>query len=121
LLAELAKDRPGARLAVWGYNPNYHTETRLRQASRLAICSPQFIGGELQKFYRRTYLEDLIKNRPEFFMDATGKNQFPDMNDPERFRHELVPGVAEFIRENYYLAAETEGVRIYQLAPSTSR
>ena len=96
-------------------------------AVRPARASPQLIsrsrarpgvfcqGLECSEFFRRTCLEDLKKNRPEFFADATSRNQFPSMNDPDKFRHELVPELAGFISENYEMAGEVEGVRIYRL------
>lgn len=110
-----AADRTNGKLAVWGYNPNYHTETGLRQATRLSISSAQFNENSLKLFFRQTYLDDLERNRPGVFVDATATNQFPALNDPERFRHELVPEVRDFVARNYRLVETIDGVRIYRI------
>jgi len=109
-----AANGTNGKLTVWGYNPNYHTETGLKQATRLCISSAQFNENSLKGFFRETYLEDLQHNRPGVFVDATSENQFPALNDPKRFRHELVPGVRDFVARNYKLAEDIDGVRIYR-------
>lgn len=108
------------KLVVWGYNPNYHTETGLVQATRLSISSAQFNENSLKEFFRQTYLDDLRRNRPGVFVDATAKNQFPALNDPEKFRHEVVPGVRDFVAQNYRLVDDVDGVRIYRLVAAGS-
>jgi hypothetical protein len=113
-IAAVAKGTNG-KLTVWGYNPNYYTETGLVQATRLSISSAQFNDNSLKPFFRRTYLEDLQRNRPGVFVDATAVNQFPALNDPEKFRHEVVPEVRDFVAQNYQLVENIEGVRIYRL------
>jgi hypothetical protein len=101
-------------LCVWGYNPDYHSETRLNQSTRLNISTAQFNANNLQPFFRRTYLEDLQKNKPEIFVDATARNQFPALNDPEKYRHEVIPEIRDFVAANYTLFEEIDGVRIYK-------
>jgi len=101
-------------LCVWGYNPDYHSETKLNQSTRLNISTAQFNNNNLQSFFRRTYLEDLKKNKPEVFVDATARNQFPALNDPDKYRHEVVPEVRDFVAANYELFDEIDGVRIYK-------
>jgi hypothetical protein len=101
-------------LCVWGYNPDYHSETRLNQSTRLNISTAQFNANNLQPFFRRTYLEDLQKNKPEIFVDATARNQFPALNDPEKFRHEVIPEIRDFVAANYTLLEDIDGVRIYK-------
>ena len=99
---------------MWGYNPDYHSETRLNQSTRLNISTAQFNANNLQPFFRRTYLEDLQKNKPEIFVDATARNQFPALNDPEKYRHEVIPEIRDFVAANYTLFEEIDGVRIYK-------
>ncbi len=101
-------------LCVWGYNPDYHSETRLNQSTRLNISTAQFNANNLQPFFRHTYLEDLQKNKPEIFVDATARNQFPALNDPEKYRHEVIPEIRDFVAANYTLFEEIDGVRIYR-------
>lgn len=101
-------------LVVWGYNPNYYTETGMIQGTRLSISTPQFNNNSLQGFFRETYLQDLLLNRPLIFVDAAVEGQFPAMDDGARFRHELVPGVGRFVGENYRLIDTVDGVRIFK-------
>jgi hypothetical protein len=103
-----------SNLCVWGYNPDYHSETKLNQSTRLNISTGLFTNNYLQDFFRKTYLEDLQKNKPEIFVDATARNQFPALNDPEKYRHEVIPEIRDFVAENYTLIEEIDGVRIYK-------
>jgi hypothetical protein len=57
-------------LCVWGYNPNYYTETGLVQATRLSTSSALFNDNALRPFFMGSYLEDLKRNRPKVFVDA---------------------------------------------------
>jgi hypothetical protein len=101
-------------LTVWGYNPNFHVETGLDQATRLSISTPQFNSNSLRDFFRSTYLEDIRKNKPGVFADAAVKGQFPAMDDSGRFKHEMIAELGEFIADNYELVNVVQGVRIYR-------
>lgn len=105
------------RLCIWGYNPDYHTETKYLQSTRLNISTAQFNprNRTLEQFFRETYLEDLQKNSPLVFVDATAPDQFPSMNNPEKYRHEVIPALKDFIADNYDMLQEVNGVRIFRL------
>ncbi len=116
-----ATEGKNGTLCVWGYNPDYHTKTLLRPATRMSIVTPQFNGNSLQGFFRETFLADLQTSPPLIFVDATAPSQFPALNDP-KYRHESVPEIAEFIASHYGLITEIDGVRIYRnLAPQKNQ
>jgi len=101
-------------LCVWGYNPDYHTETKLTQSTRLSISSGIFNQNNLQSFFQETYVKDILQAKPEIFVDATATNQFPALNDPLKYRHEVIPEIRDFVALNYTLFDTIDGVRIYR-------
>ncbi len=102
------------RLCIWGYNPVYHTETGLLQATRLATSSALFNQNHLLPFFRKTYMEDLKKNSPSVFVDAVAPGQFLMMTERDVFGHEQLPELKGFVETNYSLFKEINGVRIYE-------
>ena len=101
------------RLTVWGYAPEYHVETGFRQATRLSTSSAIFNDNHLREFFLNTYLDDLKKNQPGIFVDAITEGSF-FMNDPATQAHENIPEIAAYVAENYELARDIRGVRIYR-------
>lgn len=108
------RDPSNPYLAVWGYNPVYYTETEMLSATRLSTSSSIFIDSKLKGFYLDTYLSDLQKNMPSVFVDAVAPGQFLLMNNREEFGIENVPEINNFIRSNYNLVGELDGVRFFK-------
>jgi hypothetical protein len=101
------------RMTVWGYMPYYYIDTGLKQATRLSTSSAMFNDNPLRSFFVATYLEDLKRNRPDVFVDAVAPGSFM-MNVPEQHAFERIPEVADYIRANYSLAREVNGIRIFR-------
>jgi hypothetical protein len=119
--------RPGDRLSVWGWAPNYFVFAGLPNATRypatiLAMPPTLITAGvteELRAFYRRRYLDDLRRARPAFFLDAVSGAEFA-CQDRQIWGHETCPELARFIAENYVqvfevVVAPGNGTRVYQL------
>lgn len=103
---------PGEPLAVWGWMSSYHVETGRHQALRESHSDYQISPGPLQPFYRQRYLADMRRNPPAIFVDATGPGNF--MHTDRAVAHDAIfPELASHVRENYRLAAEANGCRIY--------
>ncbi|MEI6490936.1 MAG: hypothetical protein WCO94_00185 [Verrucomicrobiota bacterium] len=113
LAIKKAAAKSNRRMTVWGYMPYYYIETGLRQATRLSTSSAMFNDNPLRPFFVATYLEDLKRNRPDVFVDAVAPGSFM-MNVPEQQAFERIPEVADYIRANYSLAREVNGIRIFR-------
>ncbi|HLP03486.1 MAG TPA: hypothetical protein VK163_15775 [Opitutaceae bacterium] len=105
--------RPGDRLVVWGWTPEYHVETGLPQGAREAHGA--FIIGEsaLQERYRWRFLFDLRRNRPRWFVDSVAPHAFA-FSDHDRYGHQTWPELRALIARDYDLLACLDGVWIYR-------
>ena len=106
--------RPGDTLAVWGWACRYYVQTQLPQAtheshSERQVCTQP---GPLRVFFTERYLNDLRQNRPAFFLDAVGKENF-GFTIRAIDGHESFPALREYIAENYRLIGDLETTRVY--------
>lgn len=104
--------RPGDTLAVWGWSSRTHVETQLPQAVRDPHTIWLIRDTPLRDSFRRTYLEDFSRNRPAFFLDATGPGAFI-YEDRAAARHELFPALAELIARDYVMLLDVGFSRLY--------
>ena len=109
--------RDDMHLAVWGYMPKYYAITGLRPATRDAITHYEVWENPQIEYYRKRYLSDFNKSRPNVLVQATRAANFSLKNLPpmpiERF-----PEFSEIVRSNYYLLLDiqpcgTPRTRIY--------
>lgn len=105
---------PGDRLAMWGWHSQVYVETGLPQGTREAHTAFQQFAGPLRDFYRDRYLRDFTRGRPAWFVDAVRPQGF-GFTDRSRDGHESFPALARYVADNYVLAAEIDGCRIYRL------
>jgi hypothetical protein len=101
-------------LCVWGYYPNYYSETGLVQATRLCTSGALFNDNSLKRFFIATYLHDLERSKPKVFVDAVAPEKFVMMTKREEHGHEQIPEIRDFVAANYTLFEEIDGVRIYK-------
>jgi hypothetical protein len=112
--AIMAFARAGDTMAVWGWRPELHVETGLRQAVR-STTSAREIGpvspGD-RMYFRRRYMKELRENAPVFFVDAVapGTGRFTQR---ERPGHETFAELGDLVRYEYVLIKETGSGRIY--------
>lgn len=105
--------RPGERLTVWGWNSQLHVETQLVQGTRESHTAFQIIQSPLRDFYRSRFMRDLLRWKPEWFVDAVGPKRFA-FEYRHIDGHETFPELDRLIREQYALAAEVDSMRIYR-------
>jgi hypothetical protein len=98
-------------LAVWGWAPQFHAETQMRQATTFAM-SEREINRFRQSYFRARYLQDMRAHRPPVFVDETGPTSLI-YRDRARYGHEVFPALRELIRSQYRLAGDVRGVRVY--------
>jgi hypothetical protein len=92
--------QPGDTLAVWGWRPELYVETQLPQAIREALTEAQLNDNPQREYFRGRILADLRANRPAFFVDSVGPADFI-LKDRATQGHEILPALAEYIRQEY--------------------
>ncbi len=105
--------RPGDRLAIWGWMPEYLVSTDAVMGTRDSLSEFQIARHPFQAYYRARYVRDFDANRPEFFLDAVAPSSaaFVDRADAG---FETFPELAERVEGAYRLTGESGGVRLYR-------
>lgn len=100
-------------LAVWGWSSEAYVETGLIQATRDAHIQFLVRPGPLQEYFRERYLADVLRNRPELFLDSTGAGSLNYI--PREYAHDRnFPELGAFIRTHYSLVERVGDSRIYR-------
>jgi hypothetical protein len=106
--------RPGSRVAIWGWAPQYYVQTGTIMATRDAETGPQISSNPHQKYFRDRFMSDLRAHIPVVFVDAVapepGGYQY---HDRATQGHEIFPELGRFISDYYTLKEEVGGVRIF--------
>lgn len=113
-----ARMHPGERLTVWGWNAQLHVETQLPQGTREAHSAFQIIDGPYRDFYRSRYMRDMLRWKPEWFVDAVGPKRFA-FEHRHIAGHETLPELGQLIREQYEFLTEVDSMRIYRRKTSS--
>jgi hypothetical protein len=106
--------QPGDNIALWGWHPSYHLETKLTQATADAIPYRLLTPSPKQKTYQEKYLNDLKASRPVIFIDLMSCQSFWFTN-PAQYKHEQIAGLQQFISQNYQQVITVDDERIYVL------
>lgn len=109
----LVHARSGDRLAVWGWSSEAYVETGLIQATRDAHIQLLVQDGPRRDYFRRRYLADLLRARPELFLDSTGAGSL-NYIPRERAHDRDFPELAAVIRADYTLVEQIGDTRIYR-------
>ena len=105
--------KPGDRISVWGWMPDFYVATRGLLGTRDAITQFQIERSPYQTYYRDRYLGDFALNRPRFFIDAVSPSMF-NYHDVAHEGHESFPQLAAIVAANYRQIGESYGVRLYE-------
>jgi len=105
--------KPGDRISVWGWMPDFYVTTRSLLGTRDAITQFQIERSSYQTYYRDRYLADFAINRPRFFIDAVSPSMF-NYHDVAREGHESFPQLAAIVAADYRKIGESYGVRLYE-------
>jgi hypothetical protein len=104
--------RPGDAMAVWGWSPRTHVESRVPQATREPHTTWLILPNPRRDPFREVYLRDFRQRRPTFFLDATGPGAFFFTNR-SRSAHELFPALAAEVARDYVLLYDFVFSRLY--------
>ncbi|HVR86714.1 MAG TPA: hypothetical protein VMU54_20485 [Planctomycetota bacterium] len=69
-ILKIQKARPVRSLAIWGWTPGVHVLTGLPPATRDAIGHFVISRGSMQSYFRKRFVEDLRRAKPEVFIDT---------------------------------------------------
>jgi hypothetical protein len=97
----------GDRLAVWGWHPELYVYCGMTPATRDALSFMLFMDGPSSAYYKRTFVEDMKRSRPRFFVDTVGEDVlshspatkgWPPFNviTPEK-----APFISEYLKREY--------------------
>ncbi len=110
LISHFAK--PGDAVSIWGWSSELHVLTGTIPATREPNTPWQLIPGPLREYYRSRFLKDLEQNPPKVFADAVGPGHFI-YQDRNRDGYQTFPGLLGYISNNFYLAGDVGGVRVF--------
>ena len=105
--------RPGERIAVWGWMPEFYVATGALLGTRDAITQFQIVPSSYRAYYRARYLADFATNRPAYFVDAVAPSTFA-YHDPVTQGPESFPELARIVAADYRQIGESYGVRLYR-------
>lgn len=106
----------GSRMAIWGWAAELHVQTGFIQASRYGITVWQIEENPRRDEFIAEFLRDLEESKPALFVDAMSLQLFyfvGERYDRTLRQHDNVPAIANWVNDNYKLAAQWRDVRIY--------
>jgi hypothetical protein len=104
---------PGDTLAVWGWAPRIHVDSRLPQATRDGNCFRQIHPStQRDAYYFPRFMEDIRRSRPAVFVDAVGPGLLFFSNRADA-SHENFPTLKEYVGRHYLLLTDAYGARVY--------
>jgi len=116
----------GQSLAVWGWMNELFIETGMWSATSDNVLGfswvrtarpedkdilPNYLDVA-PEYFKNLYIADLAKNKPPVFVDAVSPQGFFYV-DRLLYGHETFPPLAAFIKNDYHIITEVDGVRIY--------
>lgn len=104
---------PGDKLAVWGWAPRIHVDSRLPQATRDGNCFRQIHPSpQRDTYYFPRFMEDIRRSRPAVFVDAVGPGLLFFSNRADA-GHETFPTLKEYVSQHYTFLTDAYGARVY--------
>ena len=104
--------KPGDRMVVWAWRPEYYVKTRTIMATRDPGILALMQMSRYREYFRARFMSDLRSNPPPVIVDAVAPGAFL-YSDRATQGIESFPPLAAFVREHYTLREEVAGVRIF--------
>jgi hypothetical protein len=104
--------KPGDRLAVWAWRPDFYVKTGTIMATRSAGILVLLEPSRYREYFRNRFLSDLRANPPPVFVDGVAPGGFL-FTDRATQGMESFPLLETFVREHYAQREEVAGVRIF--------
>ncbi|TDB68939.1 hypothetical protein [Arundinibacter roseus] len=108
-----ANGQPNDRLVVWGWADRLYVQTRRAAGYRNSHTHHLFMKtSSLYPFREKLFLEDIQRNRPALFVDASVKGI--SIMENMLLPHDRFPAIAACIRQLYEPIGSVDGVRFYR-------
>jgi hypothetical protein len=103
---------PGASMVVWGWDAELYLAAGMLPATPDTNMRNFFESTDrINAFYRRRFMTDIARNRPEVLVDAA-VSAIPLLD--QRYRIESLPEVAAYVGQNYGLVGtDSQGKRYF--------
>jgi hypothetical protein len=105
--------RPGERVAIWGWMPQYLVAADADMGTRDSITQFQISTRRLAGYYRARYLADMRENSPKYFLDTVAPSSFA-FTDRATQGLESFPELDDLVTASYTLVFDIDGVRLYR-------
>ena len=104
--------KPGDRMVVWAWRPEYYVKTKTIMAVRDSGILPLMQRSRYQEYLRERFMSDLRAQPPPVIVDAVAPRAFL-FDDRATQGIENFPQLYAFVREHYTQREEVAGVRIF--------
>jgi hypothetical protein len=104
--------KPGDRMLVWAWRPEYYVKTKTIMAARDSGILPLMQWSPYREYLRERFMSDLRAHPPPVIVDAVAPRGFL-FSDRATQGIENFPQLDAFVREHYTQREEVEGVRVF--------
>jgi hypothetical protein len=104
--------KPGDRMVVWAFRPEYYVKTKTIMATRDPGILALMAVSRYQGYFRERFMSDLRAHPPPVIVDAVAPRAFL-FSDSATQGIENFPQLAAFVREYYTQREEVAGIRIF--------
>jgi hypothetical protein len=104
--------KPGDRMVVWAWRPEYYVKTKTIMAVRDSGILPLMQRSRYREYLRERFMSDLRAHPPPVIVDAVAPLAFA-FSDRATEGIENFPQLYAFVREHYTQREEVAGVRIF--------
>jgi hypothetical protein len=104
--------KPGDRMVVWAFQPEYYVKTKTIMATRDPGILALMASSRYQGYFRERFMSDLRAHPPPVIVDAVAPRAFL-FSDHAIQGIESFPRLEAFVREHYTQREEVAGVRIF--------
>jgi hypothetical protein len=104
--------KPGDRMVVWAWRPEYYVKTKTIMAVRDPGILQLMLWSPYREYLRERFMSDLRAHPTPVIVDAVAPGAFI-YNDRATQGIESFPLLEAFVREHYTQREEVAGVRIF--------
>jgi len=104
--------KPGDRMAVWAWRPEYYVKTKTIMATRDPGILALMQWSRYREYFRARFMSDLRAHPPPVIVDGVAPGAFL-FNDRATQGIESFPLLDAFVRDHYTQQEEVAGVRIF--------
>ncbi|MFL6519566.1 MAG: hypothetical protein ACJ8NS_05040 [Chthoniobacterales bacterium] len=113
LLAISRHARPGDRMAVWGWRPDFYVQTKTIMATSDPGILPLMVWSRYREYFRKRFISDLQAHSPRVIVDAVRPGELL-FTDRATQGIESFPQLESFVRAHYTQAEEVAGLRVFE-------